>query len=84
MIYPIVSYRAIPEAHTYLPCRLDTEDSIHPCRRKRARFCTLPPYRFVRRLASSSPPRGDAERNMAIQASEAEQRRWEKMGLRPA
>lgn len=29
MIYPIVSYRAIPEAHTYLPCRLDTEDSIH-------------------------------------------------------
>src|SRR6266436_5678971 len=42
-------------------------------RRKRARFCTLPPYRFVRRLASSSPPRGDAERNMATQASEAEQ-----------
>ena len=29
MIYPIVSYRAIPKAHTYLPCRLDTEDSIH-------------------------------------------------------
>ena len=29
MIYPIVSYRAIPEPHTYLPCRPDTEDSIH-------------------------------------------------------
>jgi len=32
-----------PEAHSYLPCSPDTEDSIHPSRRKRARFYTLPP-----------------------------------------